>query len=194
MASRARWTAASPGGSGCEAGTGGDWPRVARGAVRRRRRGGATQLVPAAGVDDQEAATGVFEDIDGMKIRGVADQKIRIASDEARALRPQFMASDFVEIEARRNELAGKAEGRGLQPREAARCARPEVGHHRHEPRRGARVAGEHIVRFAPHAAIRRRGKVRRPDRRRGAERKCPRGAARPRVSRRAPRDCPCRR
>src|SRR5262249_29336307 len=49
-------------------------------------RGGAAQLVPAAGVDHQQAAVGVLDHVGGVEVKAVADQEVLVPAGEGGAV------------------------------------------------------------------------------------------------------------
>src|SRR4051794_31239256 len=68
-------------------------------------RTGAAELVPAAGVDHQDAAIGVFDDVGGMKVSVVRGDQIMVFSGKRGSRRLQDMPTDFAEIELTREDV-----------------------------------------------------------------------------------------
>ena len=65
--------------------------------MQLRRR--AAELVPAAGVDDQQAAVGVFQHVGRMEINVVRDEEVFVATLERRPARLQHVSRDLVHVE-----------------------------------------------------------------------------------------------
>ncbi len=121
------------------------------GQLRRR----ATELVPGTGVDDEQAAVGVFDDVGRVEVAVGGDEKVGIAGPEGRAVRLEHVPGDLPQVEHRREEvvLVVAAEGGRLIARESRRNRRPEMRHHRHEIA-GSRVAVDDAMDLAIDAAV----------------------------------------
>ena len=74
---------------------------VRLGELRRR----ATELVPGAGVDHEQAAIGVFDHVGRMEVAIVRDEKVGVASLERRAVRLEHVARHLAQVEHRREEV-----------------------------------------------------------------------------------------
>ena len=76
------------------------------GFVKLRR--GAAEFVPAAGVDDDQAAICIFQNIRRMKIQAIAGEKVLILRRKRGAGGREDMTNHFVEIEAGGEEIVAK--------------------------------------------------------------------------------------
>ena len=121
----------------------------------RELRGRATQLVPGAGIDDEQAAVGVLDDVGRMEVAIVGDEEVLVAGRERRAARHQDVARDLSQVEHRGEETVAiaAAERARCVAREAGRHGRPELAHDRHQIA-GPLVAVEDVVRLAVDAAV----------------------------------------
>src|SRR5262249_9504499 len=63
-------------------------------------RGGATELIPATCVDDEQAAIGIFEDIGRMEVSAVRNHKITVFGFEGGTIGLNHVAGNFVHVEA----------------------------------------------------------------------------------------------
>ena len=89
-------------------------------------RGRAAELVPAAGVDDDQAAVGVFEHVGRVEVEVRAGDEVFVLGRERRARRVEDVPADLVQVEVAGEEvvLVGLAEG-GPTRSESARRGRP---------------------------------------------------------------------
>src|SRR5690606_22557312 len=67
--------------------------------------GGATELVPTSGVDDDERAVGILDHIGGVEISVIGNKKIGIGGVVSRAGRIEDVAGDFVKVEQSGEEI-----------------------------------------------------------------------------------------
>src|SRR6185295_3475540 len=65
----------------------------------------AAEFVPAAGVDHDQAAVGVFEHVGGVEVEAFGYEKILVLRFESAAVRSQDVARDFVHVEQGREEI-----------------------------------------------------------------------------------------
>lgn len=118
---------------------------------------GTTQFVPTAGIDHEEGAVGVFEDIGGAEIGVIGGQEILVQGGVGSAVEGEGVEGDFAEIEEGGEEGVAVlgAEGGGGVAMEGAGGGGTEVGED------GEEVAGaadhgffEGIVGFAEDASV----------------------------------------
>ena len=79
-------------------------------------RGRAAELVPAAGVDDEERAVGVLLDVGRVEVEVVGGEEVLGRGLEAPALGRQDVAGDLAEVEAGGEEGVARARGRPTRP------------------------------------------------------------------------------
>ena len=115
----------------------------------------ATQLVPAAGVEHEEAAVGVLQHVGGVKVGVGRGQKIGVNRAERRAFQDEFVPLHTVQVELTGKQVAGEAvaEYGRLVKLQPTRRGRAEVGQHRHQFA-GARMVVQHTVPLAVDAAV----------------------------------------
>src|SRR5262249_12977018 len=96
-----------------------------------------------AGVDDEQAAVGVLEDVGGAEVGVVGGDEVGVDGPVGRSLLYELVAGDFAEIEVADEEVVGVVGAEGAQaPRSgAAGGGGAHVRHDRHEVA-GADVAG----------------------------------------------------
>ena len=101
---------------------------VRLGQLRRR----ATQLVPGAGVDDEQAAVGVLDDVGRVEVERVGDDEVGVLAGEGRAGRHQLVARHLLHVEERgveglaaRLAEAGAGRARRVPTAPPARGGRP---------------------------------------------------------------------
>jgi len=68
-------------------------------------RGRAAELVPAAGVHDQQAAVGVFQHVGRMEIEAFGDEKILVLRFEGSCVRCENVPGDLVHVEEGGEEI-----------------------------------------------------------------------------------------
>ena len=119
---------------------------------------GATELIPAAGVDHEQAAIAVLQHVGGMEVHVVAHEKIAVGAGEGRAVGPQLVAGDLVQVEERGEEvvLVARAKDVVLVAAQSARCAGAELdeGLRQFWPGAFHRAVVEHIVLLAEDRAV----------------------------------------
>ena len=118
--------------------------------------GGATEFIPAAGIDHEQAAVAIDQHIGRVEIGAVADEEILRLRTPRRLGVVDDRAHDAVRVEARDEKVVAPLLSKNLRvvARDAARRGRSEVREHGHEIGPGARVSVEDVVRLAIHAAV----------------------------------------
>ena len=117
---------------------------------------GATELVPAARVDDQEAAVGVFDHVRRMKVDVVAHEEIVVGGSEGRAIRREDVTRDFVEIEAGGEEIITVSGAKPIRliPAQSTCGGGPEMNEDGHDIGGSMGMVLDDIVNLAVDAAV----------------------------------------
>src|SRR5262249_15828967 len=121
-------------------------------------RGRAAQLVPAAGVDDEQAAVGVLDHVGGVEVVVGGDDEVAVDAGEARPPGHQDVARHLAEVELGGEQVTVvfRPEMGGGIAVQAGGGGRPHVGEHGHEAGRGpvvGRVVDDGVV-LAVDAAV----------------------------------------
>ena len=121
-------------------------------------RGRAAELVPAAGIDDDQAAVGVFEHVGRVEVEVGAGDEVFVLGRERRSLGRQDVPADLVQVEVAGEQvvLIFLAEGVRLVAGQAARGGRAQVQQDRHDLGAGPLVGGleDRVVDLAVDAAV----------------------------------------
>ena len=119
--------------------------------LRRR----TAHFVPAAGVDNQQAAIRIFKDISRVKVGMIAGKKIRVFRFVRRPVRNHFVLNDFVQIEvAGKHLLIMLAAEQGVTSADkTARRGGSLMIEHRHDIT-GHRMSENGIVLLAVNSAV----------------------------------------
>ena len=94
-------------------------------------RSGATELVPAAGINDEERSIRIFDDIGRMEIGTDRAEKIRVPALHGRALVEELVPRNFVQIKERREEVVLEflAEAPAAEPDQTTGCRGTKLCH-----------------------------------------------------------------
>src|SRR4029434_6028044 len=113
----------------------------------------ATELVPGAGIDHDEAAVGIFNHVRWVKVRIIRNDKIAVFGFKGSAVGLQNMTRDLMQIETTNKQVVPIIVPEDVRfiANDTARDGGAKLGHDRHQVT-GLGVIVDDVVRLAVNA------------------------------------------